>query len=120
METNRISLQQFKKAFLPMRCFSGEMESMDSIRMFYPPVIAENKAFNPMILNEYIQCQTLEYLSRQPDTAGMAFIDGTCLRLVHGINRFSEDLDSEGRTDFCSLCHDSGGCFESRQGQGLL
>lgn len=69
------------------------IESIDSIRIFYPPAIAENKAFDPMILKEYIQCQTLEYLSRQPDTAGMAFIGGTCLRLVHGINRFSEDLD---------------------------
>ena len=69
------------------------MESIDSIRIFYPPSIAQNKAFDPMILKEYIQCQTLEYLSRQPDAAGMAFIGGTCLRLVHGINRFSEDLD---------------------------
>lgn len=69
------------------------MESIDSIRIFYPPVIAQNKAFDRMILMEYIQCQTLEYLSRQPEAAGMAFIGGTCLRLVHGINRFSEDLD---------------------------
>ncbi len=69
------------------------MESIDSIRIFYPPAIAQNKAFDPMILKEYIQCQTLEYLSRQPGAAGMAFIGGTCLRLVHGINRFSEDLD---------------------------
>jgi predicted nucleotidyltransferase component of viral defense system len=35
----------------------------------------------------------LEYLSRQSEAAGMFFIGGTCLRLVHGINRFSEDLD---------------------------
>jgi predicted nucleotidyltransferase component of viral defense system len=69
------------------------MESIDSIRIFYPPAIAQNKAFDPMILKEYIQCQVLEFLSRQPEAAGMAFIGGTCLRLVHGINRFSEDLD---------------------------
>lgn len=69
------------------------MESIDSIRIFYPQAIAQNKAFDAMILKEYIQCQTLEFLSRQPDSAGMAFIGGTCLRLVHGINRFSEDLD---------------------------
>lgn len=69
------------------------MESIDSIRIFYPPAIAQNKAFDSMILKEYIQCQTLEHLSRQPEAAGMAFIGGTCLRLVHGINRFSEDLD---------------------------
>ncbi|MEA4889695.1 MAG: nucleotidyl transferase AbiEii/AbiGii toxin family protein [Clostridiaceae bacterium] len=69
------------------------MESIESIRIFFPPVIAQNKAFDPMILKEYIQCQTLEFLSRQPDAARMTFIGGTCLRLVHGINRFSEDLD---------------------------
>ena len=69
------------------------IESIDSIRIFYPPAIAQNKAFDPMILKEYIQCQTLEFLSRQPDAAEMAFIGGTCLRLVHDINRFSEDLD---------------------------
>lgn len=69
------------------------IESINSIRIFYPPAIAQNKAFDPMILKEYIQCQTLEFLSRQPDAAEMAFIGGTCLRLVHGINRFSEDLD---------------------------
>jgi len=67
--------------------------SMDSIRIFYPPAIAQNRAFDPMILKEYIQCQTLEYLSRHTDAAGMTFIGGTCLRLVHGIDRFSEDLD---------------------------
>jgi predicted nucleotidyltransferase component of viral defense system len=69
------------------------MESIESIRIFYPPVIAQNKAFDTMILKEYIQCQSLEYLSRQSEAAGMCFIGGTCLRLVHGINRFSEDLD---------------------------
>jgi predicted nucleotidyltransferase component of viral defense system len=73
------------------------IESIDSIRIFYPPEIAQNKAFDPMILKEYIQCQTLEFLSRQPDSAEMAFIGGTCLRLVHGINRFSEDLDFDCR-----------------------
>ncbi len=69
------------------------MESIDNIRIFFPQAIAQNRAFDPMILKEYIQCQTLEYLSRQPGAAGMAFIGGTCLRLVHGINRFSENLD---------------------------
>lgn len=67
--------------------------SIDSIRKFYPPAIAQNKAFDAMILKEYVQCQVLEYLSRHPGASGMTFIGGTCLRLVHGINRFSEDLD---------------------------
>ncbi len=67
--------------------------SIGSIRIFYPPEISQNKAFDPMILKEYIQCQALEFLSRHADASGMTFIGGTCLRLVHGINRFSEDLD---------------------------
>ena len=69
------------------------MESMDHIKIFYSAAIAQNSAYYPMILKEYIQCQVLEYLSRQPEASGMNFIGGTCLRLVHGINRFSEDLD---------------------------
>lgn len=73
------------------------IESIDSIRIFFPSAIAQNRAFDPMILKEYIQCQALEFLSRQPEAAGMAFIGGTCLRLVHGINRFSEDLDFDCR-----------------------
>jgi len=68
-------------------------DSIDNIRSFFPPVIAQNMAFDPMILKEYIQCQVLAYLSRQPEAVQMTFIGGTCLRLVHGINRFSEDLD---------------------------
>lgn len=69
------------------------IESIDNIRIFFPPVIAQNKALDSMMLKEYIQCQVLSYLSRQPDAVRMTFIGGTCLRLVHGINRFSEDLD---------------------------
>ncbi|MFA7206134.1 MAG: nucleotidyl transferase AbiEii/AbiGii toxin family protein [Saccharofermentanales bacterium] len=67
--------------------------SIDSIRIFFPQAIAQNKAFDAMILKEYMQCQVLEYLSRHTDASGMTFIGGTCLRLVHDINRFSEDLD---------------------------
>ncbi len=65
------------------------IESIDNIRIFFPPVIAQNKAFDSMMLKEYIQCQVLSYLSRHPDAVRMTFIGGTCLRLVHGINRFS-------------------------------
>lgn len=69
------------------------IESIDSIKMFYPPAIAQSKAFEPMMLKEYIQCQALEFLTRQPEAAALTSIGGTCLRLVHGINRFSEELD---------------------------
>lgn len=39
METNRISLHQFKKAFLPMRCFSGEQ-----VRLWKPDFCRDNFA----------------------------------------------------------------------------
>jgi predicted nucleotidyltransferase component of viral defense system len=49
----------------------------------------------------------LEYLYRQPEAARMAFIGGTCLRLVHGNNRFSESMDFDcmnlDHTQFLSL-----------------
>jgi len=61
------------------------IESIDSIRIFYPSAIAQNRAFDPMILKEYIQCQALEHLSRQPEAAGIAFIGGTCLRLTDSL-----------------------------------
>lgn len=45
------------------------------------------------MLKEYLQLMILDYLSSTPSIRKMAFIGGTNLRLVKGIDRFSEDLD---------------------------
>ncbi|MDR3237955.1 MAG: nucleotidyl transferase AbiEii/AbiGii toxin family protein [Spirochaetia bacterium] len=45
------------------------------------------------MLKEYIQLMILDYLSITPYIKKMTFIGGTNLRLVKGIDRFSEDLD---------------------------
>jgi predicted nucleotidyltransferase component of viral defense system len=45
------------------------------------------------MLKEYIQLMTLDYLSTTPYIRKITFIGGTNLRLVKGIDRFSEDLD---------------------------
>ena len=45
------------------------------------------------MLKEYIQLLILDFLSTTPFIKKIVFIGGTNLRLVKGIDRFSEDLD---------------------------
>lgn len=60
---------------------------------YYPKPIADNAAFHKHILKEYVELLSLEHLSQSAFSPQLVFIGGTCLRLVHGIDRFSEDLD---------------------------
>ena len=45
------------------------------------------------LLKEHVELMVLEHLSRSQYAPKLAFIGGTNLRLVQGIDRFSEDLD---------------------------
>jgi len=69
------------------------MISIESIRSFAPSSIRENPVFYKYILKEYIQLMILDYLSTTSFIRNITFIGGTNLRLVKGIDRFSEDLD---------------------------
>jgi len=69
------------------------MISLDQIRPFFPPVIRDNPAYQKYLLKEYIQLQILDHLSDSVYMRKLAFIGGTNLRLIKGIDRFSEDLD---------------------------
>ena len=69
------------------------MIELSTLLGFYPPQIANNVAYHKHILKEYVELLSLEYLSRSPYVPQLAFIGGTNLRLVYGIDRFSEDLD---------------------------
>ena len=69
------------------------MIELSTLLGFYPPQIAENATFHKHILKEYVELLSLEYLSRSSFVPHLAFIGGTNLRLVYGIDRFSEDLD---------------------------
>lgn len=60
---------------------------------YYPKAIADNAAYHKHILKEYVELLSLEHLSQSAFAPQLVFIGGTCLRLVHGIDRFSEDLD---------------------------
>ena len=69
------------------------MISIEAIRGFYPAVLSNNPVYYKYLLKEYIQLQVLDYLSNTPYARKLALIGGTNLRLVSGIDRFSEDLD---------------------------
>lgn len=69
------------------------MISLDQIRPFFPPVIRDSPGFQKYMLKEYIQLRILDYLSDSVHVRKLAFIGGTNLRLIKGIDRFSEDVD---------------------------
>ncbi len=86
------------------------MISIDSIKNFYPASISGNAAFLKHILKEYVQLLVLDYLSSTPYLRKIIFIGGTNLRLIKGIDRFSEDLDFDcknlSKKDFLALSND--------------
>ena len=66
------------------------MLDLDQIQSFYPEEI---RPFRTNILREYLQHKILESLFRSRHGAGLSFMGGTCIHLIHGSPRFSEDLD---------------------------
>jgi len=69
------------------------MIQIEQIRNYFPAQIRQYSIFDKHILKEYLQLMILDYLSSTPNIRKMTFIGGTSLRLVKGIDRFSEDLD---------------------------
>ena len=69
------------------------MIQLELIKKFYPQHIQDNAVFNKFALKEYLQLLILDYLSASQYIRKITFIGGTNLRLVKGIDRFSEDLD---------------------------
>ena len=69
------------------------MIQLELIKNFFPPEIREKASFQKYMLKEYIQLLMLDFLSTTSYVKKLVFIGGTNLRLVKGIDRFSEDLD---------------------------
>ncbi len=69
------------------------MMDLASLKNFFPPLISDNPAFRKYMLKEYILLAILDFLSSSVHAGKLIFIGGTNLRLVKGIDRFSEDLD---------------------------
>lgn len=66
------------------------MLPLSEIRPYFPEDLHR---FPRFMLREYLQCKILEILYESPYATGLCFLGGTCLRIVHGNRRFSEDLD---------------------------
>jgi len=45
------------------------------------------------LIREFLQTKILYYLYMNKNTVNLSFMGGTCLHIVYGLNRFSEDLD---------------------------
>lgn len=69
------------------------MIDLEYIRSFFPPAIARESRFDRYMLKEYLQLLILDHLAATLYVTKLSFIGGTNLRLIQGIDRFSEDLD---------------------------
>ena len=69
------------------------MIQLEQIKHFFPPLLRENASFQKYMIKEYIQLLILDFLSTTSFIRKIVFIGDTNLRLVKGIDRFSEDLD---------------------------
>lgn len=66
------------------------MLTLPEIEKFYPESLRVNKRF---LLREYLQHKILQIVFESEHARKFAFLGGTCLRIVHGNTRFSEDID---------------------------
>ena len=66
------------------------MISIKELEKYYPENLRPFKRF---IIREYLQYKILEIVFNSPYANKICFLGGTCLRIVHEQNRFSEDLD---------------------------
>jgi hypothetical protein len=73
------------------------MISFDALQNFFPERLRNNAVHAKHILKEYVQLMVLDYLSASPHARSLIFIGGTNLRMIKGIDRFSEDLDFDCR-----------------------
>ena len=66
------------------------MLTLSEIEKVYPESL---RGFKRFILREYLQHKLLQILFDSEYANELCFLGGTCLRIVHGNTRFSEDLD---------------------------
>ncbi len=69
------------------------MIQLEIIKNYFPERWRDNALYQKFMLKEYLQLLILDFLSTTPYIRKITFIGGTNLRLVKGIDRFSEDLD---------------------------
>ncbi|MDY6787958.1 MAG: nucleotidyl transferase AbiEii/AbiGii toxin family protein [candidate division WOR-3 bacterium] len=82
------------------------MLSIEQIKKFYPDYMHK---FERQLLREYIQHLILNIIYSCRFAESMHFMGGTAIRIIHGSNRFSEDLDfdtgSMAKAEFSDVAH---------------
>lgn len=66
------------------------MLTLPEIEKFYPETLRGYKRF---LIREYLQHKILQIIFDSEYANQFSFLGGTCLRIVHGNARFSEDID---------------------------
>ena len=66
------------------------MLTLPEIEKSYPESL---RGFKRFILREYLQHKILQFIFDSEYANQFVFLGGTCLRIVHGNTRFSEDID---------------------------
>jgi len=67
-----------------------------------------------ILLKEVLQAYVLDYLYNHPQYRRLNFYGGTCLHVIYGLNRLSEDLDFDNTpdVDISQLAEDLAGYFQ--------
>lgn len=86
------------------------MIDIEKIKKYFPVELQNNSIYYKYMLKEYMQLLILDFLSSTAYVKKVVFIGGTYLRLVMGIDRFSEDIDFDCKElkedEFHKLCND--------------
>ncbi len=71
-----------------------------------------------ILLKEVLQAYVLDFIYNHPRYRRLNFYGGTCLHVVYGLNRLSEDLDfdNSGGVDLSGLPEDMTGLFRKSMG----
>jgi predicted nucleotidyltransferase component of viral defense system len=82
------------------------MITFREIQKSYPDEINQSK-FHQAILKEYFQFKMLEIIFNSKWEGNLIFLGGTNLRIIHNINRFSEDIDFDVRGEYTDQSHEN-------------
>ncbi|MFO7791083.1 MAG: nucleotidyl transferase AbiEii/AbiGii toxin family protein [Bacteroidota bacterium] len=72
------------------------MIDLNYIRQWYPEHLQQPQ-YSRFIIREFLHLQILDFIANSKYASALCFIGGTNLRLIYGINRFSEDLDFDNK-----------------------
>jgi predicted nucleotidyltransferase component of viral defense system len=70
------------------------MLSIEQIESFYPENL---RIYKRNLLREYLQYVILEIIYRSDYGRYLIFMGGTAIHIIHGSQRFSEDLDFDNK-----------------------